>query len=462
MAKLVETVLRNIRQNNLFSPDERVLVAVSGGSDSLALLHMLHFAGQPLVVATFDHQTRPDSTDDVRFVASTAAAWGVACYAGRVNVPALAHASGIGLELAARQARYRFLAQMARQIDVSKILVGHHLDDQAETVLLHVLRGAGLNGLHAMRFASPVPDAPDLTLVRPLLNVTRDEIERYCQDHDLHPRQDASNQDTTYTRNTIRHNILPVLESVNPQIAAALVRLADSAAVDMAFIDQTYREEVEPLVRRQANRFYLARTVFDHLHPAMQRRFLQLVPESEHVHIVQASRVAQSGEVGAVAEFPGGWQLRVDYTDLVLERADQPRPTADWPLLDQPVLVRIPGLTPVGTWTLEVKTESTGRPEVAISVPPGAKVLLRGRQPGDRFAPPGLHGHTQSLKKWMINRKVPRHLRDRIPLLIIDKHIVGLLIDGAWMVAQGVDSAQCGRIHYFSIIIRACNACQNR
>ncbi len=460
MAKLVETVLRNIRQNNLFFPDERVLVAVSGGPDSLVLLHMLHFSGQPLVVATFDHQIRPDSAEDVGFVQSTAVEWGVPCYTGSADVPA--QASGIGLELAARQARYSFLAQVARQVNVGKIVVAHHLDDQAETVLLHVLRGAGLSGLQAMRFASPVPDAPDLMLVRPLLNVTREEIERYCQDHDLHPRQDASNQDTTYTRNAIRHNILPVLESVNPQVAAALVRLADSAAVDVAFIEQMYREQVEPLVRRQADRLYLSRVVFDQLHPAMQRRFLRQVPEAEHVHIIQACDVAQHGEVGAVAAFPGGWQLRVDYADIVLERAGQPRPTADWLLLDQSVSVRVPGLTPVGAWSLEVTAEPIGRPEVPIAVPPDAEVLLRGRQSGDRFAPPGLYGHTQSIKKWMINRKIPRHLRDRIPVLIIDKHIVGLLIEGKWITAHGADSGPSKQIHYFSIIIRACNACQNR
>ncbi|MBZ0278007.1 MAG: tRNA lysidine(34) synthetase TilS, partial [Anaerolineae bacterium] len=234
---MYQKFFQTIQKHNLIPPHTMIVVAVSGGADSLALLHLLRDIRKrlrcDLHVATLDHGLRGEAgAADARFVAETAASWGLPVTVGQVSVPALMSQTGQGLEAAARRARYAFLAQTAQTTGAAVIASAHHADDQAETILLHLLRGAGLNGLRGMAYRAPVPGYPHLTLIRPLLNVTRTEIDSYCREHGLVPREDASNQDVAMLRNRIRAEVLPRLRTINPQIAQALISLADNAAVD--------------------------------------------------------------------------------------------------------------------------------------------------------------------------------------------------------------------------------------
>ena len=216
-----------------------VLAAVSGGADSLALLHVLRAAGYPLLVAHYNHRLRPEADYDAAFVGELAAELGLPFVTDSGDVAAYAAAQGLSIEEAAREMRYRFLFHVARSAGAQAVATGHTADDQAETLLMHFLRGSGLAGLKGRlpRTILPVFDA-EIPLVRPLLPWTRQETEAYCREHGIRYLTDASNADTTYFRNRLRHDLLPQLESYNPQIRQSLARSAQALQGDYELLNQ--------------------------------------------------------------------------------------------------------------------------------------------------------------------------------------------------------------------------------
>lgn len=210
-----------------------LLVGISGGPDSLCLADALLRANKRVTLAHLNHGLRgAESDEDESFVRAFAAQHGAPCIVERIDVAAAARASGESIELAARRERYAFFARAAAQASCAHVAVAHHADDQAETVLLRLLRGTGIEGLRAMAATAPLPGAPSLTLLRPLLRITRVEIERYCDDLGLQPRHDSSNDSDEHTRNRVRRELIPLLRTFNPGVARVLARLADLAAVD--------------------------------------------------------------------------------------------------------------------------------------------------------------------------------------------------------------------------------------
>jgi tRNA(Ile)-lysidine synthase len=237
MTNIVESVTTYIEQHKLLPESGRVIVAVSGGADSLCLLHLLHalcgpgkrYPGVQLHVAHLDHQLRREvSASEAEAVARLAAAWELPVTIGAVDVPALAHRERRSLEDAARTARYRFLREVAQG---QPIAVAHHKDDQAETLLLHWLRGGGIGSMIGLQ-----PRQQDI--IRPLLCVSHADTLAYCQQYGLTPLEDASNTDPRFLRNRIRHELLPLLESLNPGIRATLLRNAEVMSIDAEWIEQ--------------------------------------------------------------------------------------------------------------------------------------------------------------------------------------------------------------------------------
>jgi tRNA(Ile)-lysidine synthase len=238
-------------------PAEPVVVGTSGGPDSVALLHVLHRLSRPAeprrvgaqhpplpdtppafrlniapVVAHLNHSLRGAAADqDQQFVEDLARRLSLPCEVGRADVGAEAAARGVGIEEAARQVRRQFLVDVARRRGARKIALGHHGDDRAETVLFHILRGTGVEGLAALGPRSPVLDAEGLEIVRPLIAVRRDQILAYLSREGLPYREDATNDSAAFTRNRIRGELLPLLrEKFNPKVDEALTRLADQAS----------------------------------------------------------------------------------------------------------------------------------------------------------------------------------------------------------------------------------------
>ena len=423
-----------IRRQQLVPPGSRLLLAVSGGTDSLVLLHLFSRLGPgfglSLHVASLDHGLRgADGAADAAFVREQAEQLGLQVTLGT--------AEGLRGEADARRARYDFLAATAEAFGAQHVAVAHHADDQVETVLLNLLRGSGLRGLAAMRLSAPLPGHSQLTLLRPFLGVSRSELQDWCRAQELMPRQDASNRDRRLRRNRLRHETLPGLREFNPNVDHALLRLAASAALDLDFIQQQLAAATENALRCSPQRIRLTRSTFDGLHPALQRHFVLDAlrrlggQEIGSGHVENVVTLAQTGITGQRCPLPGTLQLRLEYDDLIIEQTDA---GPDWPgpLLcsDDPLTVCNPGVTllPGNAWRLVLSNTrcADAAPQLCLSLPPDATLTLDTRRPGDRFDPPGLSGHTQSLKDWMINRRLPREVRQQIPLLRVNGAIAAI------------------------------------
>jgi tRNA(Ile)-lysidine synthase len=436
---LADSVTQTLHQ--LIPSGSKLVVGVSGGADSLTLLHVLSRlppeSALDLHVATFDHGLREKAgADDVRFVIQTCEAWGIPVTAGsRSDLPYS--------ENAARTARYDFLAQVAHQTQARYVAVAHHAGDQAETVLMHLIRGAGLQGISGMALSGPLPGHPELTLIRPLLNTTRAEIDAYCREHRLKPRLDYTNQDMRLLRNRLRLETLPHLRQLNPHIEQALNRFAAIAARDQAFIQQQLQQAIRDHVQVSAQRVSLPRKTFSQLHPALQYHFVlwatyQIGGQDVGAeHVARAVELALRGHTGQRALLPGKLHLRLDYKIVIIEQSNVPQVFAG-PLLPPgaSVPVSVPGITPLpqSEWRLQTSRMPLGEAQAALVVDESQTIELRTRRPGDRFAPPGLDGHTQKLKDWLIDHTIPRAMRDQIPLLTIDGEIAALIIGGRWVI----------------------------
>ncbi|MCS6872643.1 MAG: tRNA lysidine(34) synthetase TilS [Anaerolineae bacterium] len=261
-------VLTFCRTERLFTPNERVVVAVSGGADSLALLHILRALQVELQIAlhaaTLDHGLRgAQGAADAAFVAEIAAQWQIPCTVGSVDVPSLAATWRLGMEAAARRARYAFLSDCAAQIGATCIATAHQRDDQAETILLHLIRGSGLAGLRGIL---PCSQRNGLRIVRPLLAVGHDELMAYVKGLGIEPREDSTNYDTQHARNKVRHLIMPLLREINPAVSASLARTAETLRDDYAALMASLPPYVPPSIRREE---------FLRLLPAQQRLWLR-------------------------------------------------------------------------------------------------------------------------------------------------------------------------------------------
>jgi tRNA(Ile)-lysidine synthase len=461
-------VLRKVRdtieRDHLLARGDIVVVGVSGGPDSLCLLHLLCQLKADLAlelhVAHLHHGLRGQDADaDAAFVRAVAADWGLPCHIEHADVPALGSQHGWAVEEAARRARYDFLARVAHATGAGTIAVGHNADDQAETVLMHMIRGAGLPGLRGMlprtnlghyRLISPDLDTAQagsartgLHLIRPLLEIPRAEIETYCQTHDLEPRFDRSNLDTTYFRNWLRHVVFPLLEQHNPALKVVLRRSARVIADDFALLRAQLEAAWPQVVRAEDDRaITFDLTAWRALPTALQRsslreaihRLRRSLRNINFVHVEDALRVSRDGTTGMQATLPQGLMLSLGYDHLRVADTEHAIEWPDGPWLpagEAPLPVPLPGELVVNAagWVLRLRLmdRSDLPPDWSENQEPwratldadvlGEDLHLRTRRPGDRFQPLGMEGQEVKLGDFFTNQKVPRTLRSRVPLL---------------------------------------------
>ena len=357
----------------------------------------------------------------------------------------------MGIEAAARRARYDFLARVARQEDCQCVVLGHHADDQAETILLNIIRGSGLRGLGGMRLVSPLPGHPQLKLVRPLLTINRAELEQYCKANRLRYRQDETNWDTRYRRNFLRHEVMAKLTRLNPAAASALSRLAESAAIDERFLASHVDAVAGAAVRNWGDGCSISRPLFMAAHPALQRRLLRRVFEQlveagaslTHELSLDLVDFCLTARSGARRDLGAGLELRIDYDSIGIQPRGAKEPPGHYRLIpvDTDIAIRAEAGYEIGGLSIHIGTKDgdcqTG---AALVLPAGCQLRLRTRRAGDRFRPKGMRGRRRKLKDWMIDRKIPRRLRDQIPLLCADDAIVAICIGPAWQLAELDDS----------------------
>jgi tRNA(Ile)-lysidine synthase len=461
---LTEIVRATIGRHSLISPGEGVVVGVSGGPDSVALLHVLHELSDDLEIwlhaAHLNHGLRgAEAEEDSEYVLRLADSLGLAATLEKRDVAEMAHASGMSLEQAARAARYEFLEKVADVCGASKIAVGHTSDDQAETVLLNLLRGAGPEGLAGMASARG-------RIIRPLLDATRQEVEDYCAGKGLAPRFDSSNLSRDFARNRIRLDLMPFLERDNPALRRHLLRLADIAREENAFLRDIALRELrrlsvkgeaeEPALSGPRPEIVISARRLIRRPVALQRRILRealrLILHDllfiEHSHI-EALRTLAVGKGAREIHLPRGLRawlrggqlfisapprrvekpIQMEWARPDLSRAPS-RELAEW-------VLSIPGLTPLPELGLEI--EATLIPASNATIPePDANVAwldysrisepltARTWRRGDRFRPLGAPGSTK-LQDFFVNAKVPREQRGRIPIVLSGQTI-------AWVV----------------------------
>jgi len=460
LAAQVHAALRRAAEttgHDLFN--EPVVLGVSGGPDSLTLLHLMRAIRRPegLIVAHLDHGLRPGSAEEALAVA--AAAGGLRFHSQRVDVADTAQVQGQSIEEAGRQVRYTFLANVARQEGAAVVAVGHNAGDQAETILMHLLRGSGLSGLAGMQEIGPLAGHEGLWLVRPLLSITRGSIEAYCNEHDLNPIIDASNLDPVFFRNRLRHELLPLLESYNPQIEQRLRHMGEIISADEKLLRET-TDSARRMVTtaERENNIELNRAAWLGLPLALRRRTLRQVisrlqPQLRDIGfgtLESARAVAEAGETGATATLPGGMQLQVSYGSLLVKR-DSAIDLTGYPQLPAAVIVTLPNPGKVilaGGWYItaewiddvDEQTVTRNRDPWTAYLDPGSKTLkVRTRQRGERMRPLGL-GDAAKLKDIMINRKIPAAARSLWPIVATDDHVVwltGHLVDDRARVRPG-------------------------
>lgn len=451
-------VRATILKYKLLTPGDRVIVGVSGGADSLALLHILRSLSDEfdwqLHIAHLNHQLRgPESEEDAEFVSALAREWKLPATIEARDLAMFARGERLSIEELARRARYAFLADVARQQNASTIAVAHNRDDQVETVLMHFLRGAGLAGLRGMQYKTEMrgvsfglPESRSaisspLYLIRPLLEVSRADIEQYCKENYLAPRVDQSNFDTVLFRNRLRHEVLPYLERLNPNLREVIYHSSIAIADDYDFLFPLIRNEFMRVAQEQPGAIVFHRAAWSALHPALQRGTLRLgvqrlrsdLRDLGWVHIEQARRVALEKNAGSEVTLPAGLTLIVGYGTFVIADSARGVPLPDIPLLHVKMLeVPVQGIVklPETNWVLETEV-TTEKPEVNdrwtavldFAMCRGERILRR-RRPGDRFQPAGMNGHTRSLHDFMIDEKIERTVRALLPLLVVGERIV--------------------------------------
>ena len=280
---LIRSVNHTLKLHKLFPENSRILVACSGGPDSMALLHLLQDIANhrhtkyELGVAIVDHSIRPESKDEVLWLRNQVESLGLPFYTATFDVPRLSKDQKLSAETVGRQVRYQWLNEIAQSEGYDYIAVAHHKDDQAESILAHLIRGTGLNGLTGMSVVSYDYTVP---VIRPLLDVTKSELLDYLADRDLTYCIDSTNDDISYQRNRIRHRIIPELEFINPNVVDAIVRLGSSVSEDLAVISDLTAQAFERIVIIDKGAMNLSRKALRKEPLAIQRRLWQRLVSS--------------------------------------------------------------------------------------------------------------------------------------------------------------------------------------
>lgn len=413
--QLERKLLRLAAEYKMFPPGSHVLVACSGGGDSMCLLTLLWNLRRTLditlSVAHFNHQLRPEAEAEAKFVHNWCAKQGIFCAIGSGDVAVLAAQTNRGLEETARELRYAFLERTRQSLGADRIATAHHAQDNSETLLLHLIRGSGLRGLGGI---PPVRG----NIVRPLLTAQRSEIQSYLTRHHIPSVEDVSNQDIRYTRNFIRHEILPRLEQRNPNLNARLWESACQFRQEDAYLDQQAQNLLGNL-RQTADGVTLPCSALTQAPEVLALRAIQQLAQvlEPELTLSAAHRrgllvLCRGNRPSGQLALPLGVTARRNYDQLELVRGES--------ATFQPVTLQLPGQLDVAGWhiTCEKVLCPTGKfnqPRCFyLALPEDAQVLLRPRKTGDAITLPARNRKT--IKKLLIDAKLPRQRRDLLPV----------------------------------------------
>lgn len=432
----LENVRGTIEKFNMIERGENIAVALSGGADSVSLLHILNeLSGRmdfKLCAVHLNHQIRGKEADeDEAFVRNLCKNMGIRCITASADVPALARQRGESLEQAGREARYALFRRIMREGKADKVATAHNMNDRAETVLMRILRGSGLDGLAGIK---PVREDG---IIRPLLYMPRAEIEKYCFENGLEYRTDSTNSDNEYTRNKIRNELIPILErEFNPSVIESLAGLAENVCGDAEFLEEYARR----LYRAMKNPLPSGKPICLHIESlkmvdaSIARRLFAIAasealernPELERTHYDALFALLEKN-TGSRADLPNSLHATVNYGWLAFETEDAEEK------LEFDFEAEIGGGYVIPEFNLKISLEE--RPQ-GYKAKSGENLLdldkltlplrVRNRRKGDKVVM-FKDGKRKKLKSFFIDAKIPRNERDKVPLLISDGEIAAVI-----------------------------------
>lgn len=430
-----EKVLRTIKDNRLIQDKDNVVVGVSGGPDSMALLYLLLHAQKHIdfniLVAHVNHGVRGEEADaDELFVKRKAQELGLPFFSTRVDMEAYGDRHKISHEEAGRKLRYGFFRNILKSYQGGKIAVAHNMNDQAETLLMRIMRGTGIDGLSGMKFKSG-------DIIRPILNITRQEIEAYIEDNKIETVLDRTNLIPIYTRNKVRLELIPYIEdNFNPNIIETLWRLSQTSQTDSEFLRKYTEERYSEIVKSEGTRqLVLDAAGFKDLALGIQQRIIifaltRLLGQYKgfgEQHISAVAELFRTASTGKVLHLPNNIRARVTYDSLIVEVFEE---EAKKPFVyDLTMGYNYPCGLNYSFYTRIVDIDEISLNDKLPNIKYfdydriKGKLSVRNRRAGDRFAPYGMEG-SKKLKDFFIDLKVPREERDRIPLIVDEENII--------------------------------------
>lgn len=442
---LISDVVTNIEKYKLFDKGSKIVAGISGGADSVCLLKVLselkNVYDLELTAVHLNHCLRGEESDgDQEFVRELCEKWDIELRIFKEDIAKTALINRISLEEAGRNARYRIFNQVLEEKKADFIAVAHQKEDQAETVMLNILRGTGPDGLCGMKFKQG-------RIIRPLLNISRDDIEKYLSENGIPYRTDSTNLDSEYTRNRIRNELFPKIKEmfgVNP--ANQLVRLSELMQDEQAFLEAVALKAYSEVVLDDNNQIIISLNNFNNLDRAIKKRIIRIAWEKinncrknfESVHVEQVLALCRKGITGKKVELPRSTEAKISYDTLIIaHKQDESAVTFSYPVI-------IDGITKVdeirGILISEVLPSGEafkkyGFPE---DIKENSKIqlfdydklkndiVIRSRNNGDVVRPFGSRGE-KKLKKYFIDEKIVREERDRIPLIAIENEIIWII-----------------------------------
>lgn len=429
--EFLNKVIRTIDDNNMIKHGDGIVVALSGGPDSISLLHALYSLkeryGIRLYAAHVNHMLRgEDSEGDESTCRAYCEELGIEFYSRRCDIEKVSLERGISTEMAGREVRYEFFEEVMKNQDARKIAIAHNMNDQAETILMRLMRGTGIEGLVGIK---PIRDE---IFIRPIIKIKRQEIEEYCKKNNLPVRIDKTNLKPIYSRNKVRLELIPYIEdNFNSDIISALSRMGDLIKQDEEYIQENAVKVFQKYCYIREEKVIIYKDVFSY-HPSIVSRVLRKailefkgnINNVQSIHIDNIVKV-QQGDTGKKVELPGDLIVTNEYKNLVLTKKTLLKGMNDFNFdLDF-------GRNYIASLGICINIKRIEEQNINLisnndkkyfAIDGVRRITLRNRQEGDRFSPLGMKG-SKKLKDIFIDLKIPREKRDTIPLLCFDQDI---------------------------------------
>ncbi len=447
--KLINIVRNTIKKFNMIEAGDKVLVAVSGGADSICLLHVLYLLKDEykinLYVAHVNHELRGHQADlDALFVKEVTELLKIKLFLQNINIRQIANKKSISEEVAGRMERYKFYFKTAKEIGANKIAVGQNLNDQAETLLMRIIRGTGLKGLAGIE---PIRNDG---VIRPLLEVDRQLIEQYCKDNRLEYRTDKTNLEPIYTRNKIRLQLIPqIIKEYNPNFIYSISNMADLLKEENNFIEEYADKLAKELLVIKKEGIYIKISKFTSLHKAIQRRLIRKaiyelkgnITDIEYKHINKTLKIISNNsgkkETRAAIELPQKTKLQIKGNYIhIFNNIIQEKEVGEFSYrltLNGETPIKLPNIET----NVQIKTRIIDKTKIKDIKKSNyiklfdydiinKEIYIRNRLAGDKFIPQGMEGR-KKLKDYFIDLKVPKEKRDQIPIIATEDDIIWVI-----------------------------------